>query len=173
MLVEFYDIQLQTAPGRVFTPRASSEQLVERALAAMGGRPVRIADVGTGAGAVAVAIALNAPRAEVWATDSSAEAVELATANAARHGVSARVHVRCGDLLEPTEGTFDLVVANLPYLPESRRADGGYEAEPDDAVYAPGDGLGHYRRLVDQARSRLRPGGSVLLQLHRTVLSAA
>ena len=173
MLVGFYDIQLLTAPGRVFTPRPSTEQLVERALAAMRDGPVRVADVGTGAGAIAVALALNAPSAEIWATDSSAQAVELAIANAARHGVSAQVHVRHGDLLAPTEGTFDLVVANLPYLPEARREDGGYEDEPDDAVYAPGDGLGHYRRLVRQARRRLRPGGSVLVQLHRTVISVA
>jgi release factor glutamine methyltransferase len=171
VLVEFFDIDLVTAPGRVFTPRPATEQLVERALAAIGGRAARVADVGTGAGAIAVALAVNAPRAEIWATDTSAEAVALAQTNAARHGVAHRVHVQHGSLLEPVHGLFDLVVANLPYLPEARRAQHEYEHEPADAVYARGDGLGHYRRLLGQARRRLRPGGTLLVQLHRKIVA--
>jgi release factor glutamine methyltransferase len=120
-------------------PRPATEHLVERALARLGSKPARIADVGTGSGAIAVAIALRSPNAEVWATDRSEAAVELTRANVARYGLSHRVHVAQGDLLESVPGTLDLVVANLPYLPERLRLENAYadlRPEPADAVFA-------------------------------------
>ena len=113
----FYDLDLLTAPGRVFTPRESTEELVDAALDRIDGIPMKIADVGTGSGAVAVALAVNRPKIEVWATDTNPEAVELARANAERHGVADRVHVMQGDILDPLPEPVELVVANLPYLP--------------------------------------------------------
>jgi release factor glutamine methyltransferase len=134
--------------------------------------PARVADVGTGTGAVAVALAVNAPQVEVWATDTNPEAVELARANAERHGVSDRVHVLQGDILDPVPAPVQLVVANLPYLAESAH-DARYDGEPHDAVYAPGDGLGPYRRLLDACRDgKLETNGRVLIQFHREPLAA-
>ena len=164
MKTTFYDLQLETAPGRVFTPRPTTEALVNAALERIDGVPMRIADVGTGSGAIAVALAVRKPQVEIWATDTNAEAVELAQANAERLGVADRVHVLHGNLLDPVPAPVDLIVANLPYLPESER-DARYDGEPDDAVYAPGDGLDPYRRLLDACRDgKLETGGSVLLQ---------
>src|SRR3989441_9027446 len=117
METTFHGLEFLTAPGRVFTPRATTEALVDAALAHIDGQPVRIADVGTGTGVIGVTIAVESPNAEVWATDTSGAAVELARANAERHGVADRVHVIQGDLLEPVPESVDLVVANLPYLP--------------------------------------------------------
>ena len=62
----FHGLRVLTAPGRVMTPRASTEALVDRALELVNGRPARIADVGTGSGAIAVALASKAPRSEIW-----------------------------------------------------------------------------------------------------------
>ncbi len=164
MKTTFYDLPLETAPGRVFTPRPTTERLVEAALERIDGVPMRIADVGTGSGAVAVALAVNKPNVEVWATDTNEAAVELAQANAEKLGVADRVHVIRGDLLDPLPAPVDLIVANLPYLPESEH-DSRYDDEPEDAVYAPGDGLDIYRRLLDACRDgKLKTGGSVLLQ---------
>jgi release factor glutamine methyltransferase len=173
MEATFSDLTFLTAPGRVFSPRRSTEGLVDKALELADARPLRVADVGTGTGAIAVALAVKAPHLDVWASDTSDEAVDLARANAKRHGVSARVHVRRGNLLQPLPGRFDLIVANLPYLPEALH-DARYDAEPHDAVYAPGDGLGHYRRLLDACRDGklVIPGGAVLIQFHRNVLAA-
>lgn len=172
MKTTFYDLQLETAPGRVFTPRPATEQLVEAALDRIDGVPMRIADVGTGSGAIAVALAVNNPNVEVWATDTNEDAVRLARANAARLGVGDRVHVVQGNLLEPLSEPVDLVVANLPYLPESQH-DARYDHEPEDAVYAPGDGLGPYRNLLDACRDgKLETGGSILLQYHGQPLAA-
>jgi release factor glutamine methyltransferase len=155
------------------TPRSATERLVAAAAERVGGRPARVADVGTGSGAIAVSLALAAPRAEVWATDLSAAAVLLARANARRLGVADRVQVVRGDLLERVPGELDLITANLPYLPSGDCADYPELAgEPDEAVFAPGDGLEPYRRLLDSAGERLTVDGAVVIQLHRRVLVA-
>jgi release factor glutamine methyltransferase len=172
MKTTFYDLELLAAPGRVFTPRPASERLVTAALDRIDGVPMHVADVGTGSGAVAVALAVNKPNVEVWATDTNPDAVTLARENAARHGVGDRVHVVQGSILDPVPAAVELVVANLPYLPESRH-DSRYDAEPGDAVYAPGDGLGPYRRLLDACRDgKLETGGTVLLQFHAEPFAA-
>ena len=164
--ITFDGVTLLGLPGRVMTPRATSEPLVAEARARVGGRPARIADVGTGSGALAVAIALGCPQAEVWASDTSAAAAVLACVNAHRHGVADRVHVRRGDLLAPLPGRFDVIVANLPYVPASAAAaHPDLAAEPVEAVFADGDGLDGYRRLVDDAMTRLTDDGALLLQL--------
>jgi release factor glutamine methyltransferase len=164
MKTTFCDLQLETAPGKVFTPRPTTEALVNAALSRIDGVPMRIADVGTGSGAIALALAVNKPQVEIWATDTNEQAVELAQSNAKKLGVADRVHVLRGDLLEPLPAPVDLIVANLPYLPESEH-DSRYDGEPEDAVYAPGDGLDIYRRLLDACRDgKLKTGGTVLLQ---------
>jgi release factor glutamine methyltransferase len=171
----FAGIQLLTAPGLVMTPRPATEQLVERALARLGSEPATLADIGSGSGAIAVAIALRAPNARVWAIDLSEPAVELTRANVARHGLAARVEVVQGDLLGSVPGELDLVVANLPYLPASRRRERRYadlRTEPVGAVFAPGDGLGPYRRLLEASEQKLSPGGALLIQYRAGVLEA-
>jgi HemK-like putative methylase len=169
----FCGLPLAAARGRVMTPRAASEQLVTFAAERIGRRVARVADVGTGSGAIAVALALAAPNAEVWATDISAESVLLARANAHMLGVGDRVHVERGDLLTPVPGKLDLIVANLPYLPEAAAGNHPELAvEPHSAVFAAGDGLGPYRRLLTAAAEELRPGGAVAIQLHRRVFLA-
>jgi release factor glutamine methyltransferase len=172
MKTTFCQLKLETAPGRVFTPRPTTERLVDAALERIDGLPMRIADVGTGSGAIAVALAVNKPNVEIWATDTNADAVELATANAERLGVSDRVHVLHGNLLDPLTEPVDLVVANLPYLPESEH-DARYDNEPDDAIYAPGDGLGPYRQLLNACRDgKLETGGAILLQYRGEPMAA-
>jgi release factor glutamine methyltransferase len=176
MQATFHDLEFLTAPGRVFTPRSTTEALVDAALEHIANGPVKVADVGTGSGVVAVSIAVAAPQAEVWATDTNPEAVALARANAELHGVADRVHVVQGNLLEPVAEPVDVVVANLPYLPlETREAPEHAELldEPEDAVYAPGDGLGPLHGLLDLcAGGKLKMPGHVLVQYHRNVLDA-
>jgi release factor glutamine methyltransferase len=171
----FSGVRLLTAPGRVMSPRRATEHLVERALARLGSAPAKVADVGSGSGAIAVAIALRAPNAEVWATDRSEAAVELTRANVARYGLGQRVRVVQGDLLESVPGILDLVVANLPYLPESLRLESEYaelSLEPAAAVFAPGDGLGPYRRLLEASAHRLTDRGALLVQFRARILEA-
>jgi release factor glutamine methyltransferase len=169
----FYGLDFATLPGLVMTPRPASEQLVDAVVDRVGGGPAVVADVGTGSGAIAVAIAASAPRVHVWATDTSRYAVQLARANVRRHGLGDRVTVLQGDLLDPIPGRVDVIVGNLPYLPLADAAlYTDLEREPAAAVFAPGDGLDHYRRLLAIAHERLLPAGALIIQLHRRVLVA-
>ena len=171
--VTFSGLALLTAPGRVMVPRPASERLVAAAVAVVGGGRARVADVGTGSGAIAVAIAKACPRAEVWATDTSLAALALTRANVRRHGLEGRVFVRKGDLLDPVPGLLDLVVANLPYLPAATATQHpDLQGEPFTAVFASGDGLDPYRRLVDEATKRLTASGVLLFQLYGRPIAA-
>lgn len=170
--VPFCGLRLLADPGRVMTPRPATEALVDVAVRRLGPRPGLVADVGTGSGAVAVALASRAPRARVWATDTNVSAVRLARANVCRHGLGERVSVLHADLLDGVPGELDLVVANLPYLAGRLRTERPELAdEPPDAVFAAGDGLGPYRRLVEASRAALAPGGLLAIQLHGRVLT--
>jgi release factor glutamine methyltransferase len=170
---DFHGLVLATRPGVVMTPRPASEQLVATALGILGERPAVVADVGTGSGALAVAIARAAPHVQVWATDTSPVAVAVARENVRRHGLAERVAVRMGDLLDPVPGSLDLVVANLPYLPAARRAwYPDLAGEPPEAVFAAGDGLAPYRRLIAASAERLTSDGTLVIQFRRRVLTA-
>ena len=166
---EFFGLRFAVDP-RVLIPRPETEVLVEAALAFLRetGR-TRVADIGTGSGAIAVAIAANAPLAHVVATDVSADALDVARANAVAHGIADRVEIRQGDLLAPIEGELDAVAANLPYL----RSDAvehltgertSLAFEPQDAVVAGGDGLDVIRRAVAQLPRVLAPGGAAFFE---------
>jgi release factor glutamine methyltransferase len=139
---------------RVLIPRPETELLVELALEE---RPRRVLDVGTGSGAIALAVADELPGCEVTATDTSAGALELARANAARLGLAERVRFLEGTVPAPAGGGeagdagFDLILANLPYVAE--RDWPGLQPEvtkwePREALLAGPDGLDAYRALV-------------------------
>jgi len=158
---------------RVLIPRPETELLVEHVAAwlrAHGG--THVADVGTGSGCVAVSLARRLPEVTVYATDLSPGAVEVARANAARHGVAARVHVVCGDLLLPLPpalaGRLDAIASNPPYVPAdmagllSREV---REFEPAEAIFVPGDGTAVHRRLIGMAPRWLRPGGLLAMEV--------
>jgi release factor glutamine methyltransferase len=167
MQTEFHGLTFVTEPGRVFSPRATTEKLVDAALERLGDAPGRVADVGTGSGVVAVTLALRAPKIEVWASDTCGTALRVASANAKRLG--AQVHLVHGDLLDGLPRDLDLIVANLPYLAPGTP---GYEDEPEAAVFSSGDGLDHYRRLLSGAGDHLAENGGVILQFDGQVLEA-
>jgi len=165
---EFYGLDLETTPAALI-PRPETELLVEEALARARRfeRPL-IVDVGTGNGAIAVALAVHLPQAVLVAIDLSREALALAVRNARRHGVEGRIIFLQADLLAPLAQTVDLIVANLPYVrsgdwealpPEIR------EHEPRAALDGGPDGLREIERLLEQAPSCLRAGGSLLVEL--------
>jgi release factor glutamine methyltransferase len=131
---------------RVLVPRPETELLVEVALER---RPGRVLDVGTGSGAIALALADELPEAEIVATDTSPGALEVARANSARLGLDERVRFETGTV--PEGESFDLILANLPYVAERDWA--GLEPEvtqwePREALLAGADGLDAYRALL-------------------------
>lgn len=136
----FRGIELEVDP-RVLIPRPETEDLVELANEDL---PTTVLEVGTGSGAVALAIAHELPECRVLATEISAEALDLARANAVRLGLDDRVAFELGTW-PSGGGRFDLVVANLPYVDREREgadlAPEVAEWEPDVALYGGKEGL--------------------------------
>jgi release factor glutamine methyltransferase len=168
---EFYGLELQV-DRRVLIPRPETETLVEVALTiARQHRVTELAEVGVGSGAVAIALAVNLPWAEIYATDSSALALEVAEENCRRHDVWDRVHLALGDLLDPLPQPVCLVVANLPYVAEEELdglASDIIAYEPLSALHGGPHGLDHIRRLLEQAGPWLKPPGMICLEIGAT-----
>ena len=163
---EFFGLDFYV-DARVLIPRPETELLVETALSLARERTTAtIADIGTGSGAIAVSLALNLPQARILATDVSALALEVARFNCQKHGVLDRVCLLAGDLLSPLPGPVDLIVANLPYVTEIEVCERGLASfEPELALAGGGDGLGKIRELCASLDDKLRPGGSLLLEI--------
>ncbi len=160
---------------RVLIPRPETEQVVEVALELARGmpRPLVVADLGTGSGAIALALADELPLAgvEIWATDRSLDALDVARANLAGLGRPAvNVRLAGGDWFDalPVElaGRLDLVVSNPPYVATDDPLDDAVRAwEPAEALVAGVDGLDAVRAIVAGAPRWLRPGGALVMEI--------
>ena len=175
---EFFSLALAVSPA-VLIPRPETEGLVVRAIDLC--RPLespRITDVGTGSGAIAVALAKHLPKARLVATDISANALEVARSNVARHSLEGRIELVACDLLDApaAAGPFDCIVSNPPYvradefagLPRDVR-----DHEPKGALVAGPTGVEVVERLVAAAESRLATGGWLLVEIGPSTVKAA
>jgi release factor glutamine methyltransferase len=170
---EFMGLEFVVTPA-VLVPNPDTEVLVQRAVAIARESTdlLRVADVGTGSACIAIAIAHYAPNTEVWASDLSREALDVAARNVARHDLGDRVHLECGDLMRPLAGEFDLVCANLPYVAAGSPLPVEVTAQPAPALYADDGGAALVSRLLDEVPARLKPGGRVLAELDPSIVSA-
>lgn len=163
---------------RVLIPRPETELVAECAIdLARRKSPRRVADLGTGSGAIGLALAAELPidGTEVWLTDASADALDVARANAAGLGrPAANVRFAAGSWFDALDdslrGSFQVIVSNPPYIavddPEVEAS--VREWEPATALFAGADGLDAVREIVEGARSWLAPGGWLVLEIgHR------
>lgn len=165
---------------RALVPRPETEQLVEVLISSFKIEITdsRILDVGTGSGVIALSLAAEYPETEIVASDISEEALALARKNADRLGLGAHVRFLKSELLENVEGAFDLIVANLPYISTEQRQTLSREVlhDPDIALFSGARGDELLRKLIEQAPSRLRPGGVLALEIgigqDKTLVSA-
>jgi release factor glutamine methyltransferase len=173
---EFYGHMFRVTPA-VLIPRPSSELLVELAIEWLNAhlQAVRMIDLGTGSGAVAISVAKSVPFVHVEARDVSARALRVADENISRFRLRRRITTVKADLLKGA-APADLILANLPYIPEALR-----RIRPKELEYEPGlaldggkDGLTLIRTALAQAPAVVKPGGLVLFecdpaQTHRIV----
>ena len=157
-------------------PRPDTETLIESALALAGGeQPLKLLDLGTGTGCILVTLLAELPRATGIGIDKSLAALDVAGSNAESLGVGDRARFMAGDWLEADQETFDLVVANPPYLSAADMAGLSNEVgahDPRDALFGGVDGLSAYRRIVPRLGKVLRPGGIVLFEIAHTQVEA-
>ncbi len=185
---EFWGLEFEVTPA-VLIPRPETEHVIEVALERLGARGLRIdmatgapsprlriADVGTGSGCLAVVLARELPHAEIFATDISTAALDVARRNAVRHAIADRVHFLETNLLEallvsplcPHPSPLDVIVSNPPYVARNEAAALPREVrdhEPHAALFGGPTGVEIYSRLIEQAGALLRSGGILVLEL--------
>ena len=170
----FRDLDL-AVDRRVLVPRPETEGLVEAVLEVLAGAHERwprpaVLDLGTGSGAIALAIAQEWPAAALTATDASAQALEVARANAAALGLDPRVAFAQGDWFGAVgaDERFEVVVSNPPYIARSEAAALPADVrdwEPHAALFADDEGLADARAILEDAPRHLVAGGLLALEL--------
>lgn len=172
---EFWGMDLIVTPA-VLIPRPETEHVVEAVterVAKERTRNIRVADVGTGSGCIALALAKELPQAEIHAVDISADALEIARINVARHQLGSRIQFHQADLLAGfSPASFDFVVSNPPYVGESEEDQVQFEVrkfEPRTAVFAGHTGTEVIARLIPEAWKVLKPGGSLVMEISETI----
>ena len=165
----FYGLEFEV-DEHVLIPRPETELLVETALDLLQDRrSPRIADLGTGSGIIAVSLAKRRPQSQVFASDLSKDALEIARKNAARHDVAVQFEQSEGDWLSPVApyAPFDAILSNPPYIPalEIETLEIGVrDFEPRLALDGGKDGLDPYRELAAGSANLLLPDGFVAVE---------
>jgi release factor glutamine methyltransferase len=153
---------------RALVPRPETEQLIELLVSEfrVQSSGFRILDIGTGSGVIALSLAAKFPEARIVAVDISEDALALARENAAQLGID-RVKFVKSDLLESVDGKYDLIVANLPYIPTTDRATLSREVlhDPEIALFGGASGDELIRELITGAPARLEPNGLLALEV--------
>ena len=157
---------------RVMIPRQETEILVEAVIKKYVDSPL-IVDIGTGCGNIAIALAKSIPCFRIYATDISSEALELARENAKKNAVSKeRISFLQGDLFKPLNdlnlfNKIDILVSNPPYIPSGEIENLPSEVlfEPRIAIDGEFDGLGFYRKIINESPLYLKNGGYLFLEI--------
>jgi release factor glutamine methyltransferase len=159
--VDFYGLTFTVNP-KVLIPRPETESLVTY-LITNALRSGRVLDVGTGSGAIAVSLAKHRPDLTVVASDIDRAVLAVAAQNAAKNSVR-DIRFVISDLMDDISGRFDLIAANLPYLPVGARLQPELSHEPAAALFSGPDGLDTYRRLLRTAPTHLADAGLLVLE---------
>jgi release factor glutamine methyltransferase len=174
---EFWSMEFNVTP-QVLIPRPETEILVEQAITILKDKKVQdekgtlsVLDIGTGSGAIAISIVSELPDVEIWATDVSGDALEVARGNASKHGLDAGIHFLKSDLFSSLNNmtqTFDLIVSNPPYIPiedyDSLPPEVG-QYEPRTALDGGEGGLLFINKLILEAKDFLKQGSWLLIEM--------
>lgn len=161
--------RFRVRPG-VFIPRNALGHLLDEVLAEVRWSPApRALEIGCGSGALGISVALRQGEARVDLVDVDPLAVEVTRENIARHRLTDRVRADVSDMFAAVDpqARYDLVVANLPYVPAAQMGftNGEIDAEPPGAVYRPGDGLDLVRVALAESALHLADAGLLVLEV--------
>jgi release factor glutamine methyltransferase len=167
---EFWTVTLEVNKD-VLIPRPDTEIIVEEALEIcrkIDSAEINILDIGTGSGAIALALAREISNARIVATDISAAALALAQKNAGALQLEDKIDFRQGNLFEPVEGVFDIIVCNPPYISAQdyeELAAGVRDYEPQNALLAGKKGTEFYEKLIYESIDYLEKNGWLLMEI--------
>jgi release factor glutamine methyltransferase len=167
---EFWTVTLEVNKD-VLIPRPDTEIIVEEALEIcrkIDSAEINILDIGTGSGAIALALAREISNARIVATDISAAALALAQKNAGALQLEDKIDFRQGNLFEPVEGVFDIIVCNPPYISAQdyeELAAGIRDYEPQNALLAGKKGTEFYEKLIYESIDYLEKNGWLLMEI--------
>jgi len=163
--VQFHQREFK-CDARALIPRPETEELAEWLLSMSFPQPQALLDMGCGSGVLGLTLAAERPDWQVTLADIAPAALALAMENAAALAIP-NLRWCESDLFDATDGTFDGIVANLPYVAESERAELSREVlrDPPQALFGGADGLDVIRRFIPQAFARLKPGGWLALEI--------
>lgn len=163
----FYGLEFEVTPA-VLIPRPETELLVEEAISWLQRHPNRrhMMDVGTGSGIIPITLADHFDDLHAHAVDISAHALDIANRNIRNYNLQERIQTYPNDLLSGITETFDLITANLPYIPSSRLSSLAVSRfEPLEALDGGPDGFKLIHRLLGQVTKNIKPGGLLLLEI--------
>lgn len=151
---------------RALIPRPETEELVEMILKLLPDSPLEILDMGCGSGVLGLTLAAERPDCHVTLADISEDALSLTGENEEKLGIKNITLVR-SDLFSSIQGSFDLIAANLPYVPEGEAAEMARELRHDPALalFSGADGLDLLRRFMPESFGFLKPGGLLALEI--------
>jgi release factor glutamine methyltransferase len=167
---EFWSFTLEVNQD-VLIPRPDTEVLVEETLnicRTQDFNKPRILDIGTGSGAIALALAKELPQSKIVATDISPAALTVAKKNTRKLGLAKQIEFLRGDLFEPVNGIFDIIVSNPPYIADQEYQQlppGVKDYEPKEALWAGQTGVEFYEKLIYQSKKHLKDDGWLLLEI--------
>ncbi len=164
---EFYRLRFRITP-EVLIPRPETELLVDQAIKWLQAYPSRrfCADIGTGSGCIAISVAHHIPDTHFIANDLSIDCIKVAKINAKKHNVNRQISFYQGHLLQALRGRFDLLLANLPYVPTAKlKKLDIYGREPTRALDGGPKGLNYISALLSTAPNKLKEGGMMLIEI--------
>ncbi len=165
---EFFGLAFEVSES-VLVPRPETEELVAYAIENIGAN-ASVLELGTGSGAIAVSLGANRPDLQITATDISPSALVTAQKNAQTHAPT--IMFVESDLFAHVDGKYDVVLANLPYVPVGARRQADIEHEPDIALYGGEDGLDYYRRFFKVLSQHLTSSGWAIIEFSPTQYAA-
>lgn len=166
----FFGLEFKVNPD-VLIPRPETELLVEEGIRKLNSlqRPLVVTDVGTGSGCIAISLAKSLPRSKIYATDISYKALLVAKRNIQDNQVEKQIFLCQTFLLDGIANKFDLICANLPYIPTKTLNDLPIiKFEPRLALDGGDNGFALIRRLLESIKKKIQPDGIILLEIEHT-----
>jgi release factor glutamine methyltransferase len=164
---EFYGLEFIVSP-QVLIPRPETELLVSQAIDWLKQHPQqnKVLEIGSGSGCISVSLAVNLSHLKITAIDISRSALKISMRNAEKHQVQERISFLQSDLATAISARFDLICANLPYIPTSKLTNLAVSRfEPYLALDGGPDGLDLIRSLLVTSPRLIAPGGRLLFEI--------